>query len=48
MIHPNEEGVKKLGAAVANIIKAQQLSEKRYEHVEKQDIYMKMDEKLVQ
>lgn len=48
MIHPNEEGIKKLGAAVANIIKAQQLSEESHEHVEKQEIYIKMDEKLVQ
>ena len=47
MIHPNEEGIKRLGAAVSNIIKAQ-LFEEEYHMVSQEMIYTKLDEKMVQ
>ena len=47
MIHPNEEGIKRLGAAVASIIKAQQFEE-RYHIVPQEMIYTKLNEKIVQ
>lgn len=47
MIHPNEEGIKRLGAAVASMIKAQQFEE-RYHIVSQEMIYTKLNEKIVQ
>ena len=47
MIHPNEEGIKRLGAAVASMIKAQQF-EKEYHAAAQEISYAKPDEKMVQ